>query len=150
MNIAVNEEDFLQLQNIKIKEYDKSRIGSKSKDVRLEARVEKLEVKMDDVTTEIRMLNRTMLDVAETLKQLKDEQKQLHQFDIQIARMQDKLDTQQGLIKKLFDKSDESEKILAAMGNKEASNDVKIGNSERVIWLIVAGAISALGWLKNG
>lgn len=149
MNIVVNEEDYLQIQNIKVKEYDKNRVSSKSKDVRLEARIEKLELKMDDVTTEFKLMTKTLINIDDTLKQLKDEMKQLHQFDISIVRIQDRLDNQQTLIKKLFEKSDDAEKRLNEISKVEAGNNIKINNSERIFWFIVTGAIGALGWFNK-
>ena len=148
MNIVVDEEDFLQVQNIKLKEAYKARYTHKEKDVRVEARVEKLEEKMDDVTSEIKMLNKTMRDVADTLREIKEDQKKIQAFEIQKAMLERDIQDNKNLVGVAFKKIDGLVESLQAIRESNAGNNIKINNNERIFWLIVTGAISAIGWFK--
>lgn len=149
MNVVVNEEDFIKLQNIKVKEYDSQRIVHPAKEVRVEARVEKLEDSMINVNSEIKMMNKTMRDIADTLREIKDDQKRIQQFEIQKAMLERDILDQKKLIELVFKKLDTMNEKLNSINIKEAGNDIKIGHSERVVWLIISGAIGALGWFTN-
>ena len=149
MNIVVNEEDFISLQNAKIQEQHKNRINSKSKDVRVEARVEKLEVQINDITTEIKMLNKTMQDVALTLREIKEDQKKIQTFEIQKAMLERDILDVKNLVGVVFKKVDGLTESIQSIKESNAGNNIKINNNERVFWLLVTGAIGALGWFNK-
>jgi predicted RNase H-like nuclease (RuvC/YqgF family) len=153
MSIIVNEEDFLKIQNDKIKETYNNRVVHHKKEIRVEARVEKLEIKMDDVTSEIKMLNRTMRDVADTLREIKEDQKKIQAFEIEKSHLE--RDIRELAVKVtdadklLFSKIDKLTEAVQKIKEQDAGNNIKINNNERVFWLIITGAIGALGWFNK-
>jgi len=150
MNVIVSEDDFLQVQNLKLKEHHKKRIISPIKDVRVEARVEKLEIQVSDISIDLKMLNKTMIDVATTLKDIREDQKKIQLFEVQKAMLERDIADNKKLIELVFEKHDKLQEKVQIIEKTDAGNAVKIGNSERVVWFIIMGAIGALGWFKGG
>lgn len=118
--------------------------------VEVENRVGSLEKAITTFESEIKMINRTMSDVATTLKEIKDDQKRIQKFEVEkamlerdIAEIKDKMNT-------FFKKFDGLKEDMAEVKEANAASAVKLGNAERVTWIIITGAIGALSIFSKG
>ena len=126
------------------------RKNSKYGDVRVEARVESLEKSMNKVDSEIQMMNKTMRDIADTLKEIKDDQKRIQSFEIQKAMLERDIVDNRKMIDVAFKKIDSLKDEVQKITVSNAGSEVKINNSERLFWLFVTAAVSAVSFFSQG
>lgn len=115
----------------------------------VETRVESLEKSMQAVNVEIQLMSHTMRDIAETLKEIKDDQKRIQRFEVQKAVLErDILDIKK-LTDTLFKKLDVVQNDIQTIKENNASNVVKLGYGERVLWILVSAGLAALNWVRT-
>lgn len=111
----------------------------------VEARVESLEKSMHKVDLEIQMVSKTMKDISDTLREIKDDQKRIQKFETEKVLLERDLAQLKSITDLLFKKYDNIKDDVDDIKEVNAGSAVKINNAERVFWIIITGAIGALG-----
>lgn len=115
----------------------------------VESRVESLERSMQAVNLEIQLMSHTMKDIAETLREIKEDQKKIQKFEVEKAVLERDIKDLQNLVNTIFKKLDAVNTTLQTIKEQNASHTVKISAGERIMWIIVSAAIAGLGWFKG-
>ena len=118
--------------------------------MRVEDRVVNLEKSMHKVDSEIQLMNKTMSDISNTLKEIKDDQKKIQIFEIQKAMLERDISDNKKLIELMFRKFDDMKSDIQTLKENNAGSNVKINNAERLFWLFITGAISAFTFVFKG
>ena len=115
----------------------------------VESRVESLEKSMQQVNVEIQLMSHTMKDIAETLREIKDDQRKIQKFEVEKTILERDIAELQKLVTTVFKKLDDVKYDLQTIKEYNAGNQVKVGYAERVVWAIIAAGLAALNWFKG-
>lgn len=110
----------------------------------MEDRIKKLENEVSETKTELKLQNRTLQIMSETLKEVKEQNKTLHNVDIRLLEVSNMLNTTQSQVKILFKYKDDVEDRVRELENSSTSQKVKLGEGERMFWLIATVAVGAI------
>ena len=114
----------------------------------VETRVESLEKSMQAVNVEIQLMSHTMRDIAETLKEIKEDQRQIQRFEVQKAVLERDILDMKKLTDTLFKKLDLVQSDIQTIKESNAGSVVKLGYGERVLWILVSTGLAALNWAR--
>ena len=130
----------------RLEDKDDKRMGADG----FENRVNDLERSMNSFDSEIKMINRTMVDIATTLKEIKDDQKRIQKFEVEKAMLERDIQELKNINVTLFKKFDSLIEDVHEIKEVNAAGAVKLNNAERIFWIIVTGAIGALSIFTKG
>lgn len=143
----------IYLPNSRVTLYGKQRLGKEISSMGadgFENRVNDLERSMTSFDSEIKMINRTMVDIATTLKEIKDDQKRIQKFEVEKAMLERDIQELKNINTTLFKKFDSLIEDVHEIKEVNAAGAVKLNNAERIFWIIVTGAIGALSIFTKG
>ena len=114
-------------------------------------RVEKLEKAVNEQQFEMRLINKTLSDVSETLKEIKDLNRNLVDVKNSIAIFQHEMNDTNKKIEKLFQYHDENTRSISSLKTDFAKADtatgLKLTFGEKIWWGIVSIVVSVVGFL---
>jgi hypothetical protein len=120
---------------------------------KLTQRVDKLDTQVSDISYDMKLLNKTMQDVAKTLEQIRIDQAKISTFEIEKSHLERDIKelglkvskADELLFKKIDDINIEIGKILLS----NAGNAIRLGAGERIFWLVVAGIVGSVTWMTK-
>jgi uncharacterized protein (DUF3084 family) len=116
---------------------------------KLTQRVDKLDSQVVDISYDMKLLNKTMQDVAKTLEQIRIDQAKISTFETQKALLERDISDMQKKLDLVFKKTDDINIELGKILVANAGNAIRLGAGERIFWLVVAGIVGSVTWMTK-
>jgi len=107
----------------------------------METRIKDIETSLQGLQTEIKVMNKTMSAISETLSEFKEINKKLHDIEIRLATGGKDMETLEKYAGDYNDFKKKTDDRLNTLEQKTSVSSVKVGIGERLVWIVITALI---------